>query len=644
MTGIAGFFGNSQARDSAAYIDALSIILRHRGHIEHIGNDDVFLASFQLPSKDDSGLFTAYDHTICADALLYNRPELIHKLNIEDDSLSDAALILFAFLRWGVDCPKHLVGDFSFAIFDQANYRLYCARDVFGVRPFYYATKPNFFFASEAKALQVQYSEINDKYVIDFLLGEINTRQATIFSNIHRLLPGHYMLVEPAGQKLVRYWSPHDIHVVSQLTFEDYVQGFFEVFKQSIQSRIDRISGFSVALSGGLDSTAVLAMLSTLSDNPIPAYTAVFLETPSADESDYIKPLIKPLNIDWRPFNASQLNSVVPEILDHFDDLLIAPNIVFNWEIARQSQAAGLLYKFDGLDGDTILSHGLTYLTELARDEQWQDFDQHIHQVERVRQIKSTSTTTAWWYRRRALPLLTEHIALLKWGAAVRLMRRLNEKTELSYTQMIRNPVVFPGVKQMLRRFIRPPQPLPVFADNFIQRNRLYLLRRQLEGRYPIPILNTFDEIVHYGLSPLIQYMFEIVSQSSGFHGVTTMHPFSDIRVLEYSLSLPGEAKLHNGHGRSVLREAMTGILPDIVRLRGTKSDLSPRFHHRFHEVERQWMWDIAQQKETGLERFLNMNVLSDWNQRVQDKKDHDLNYKLQRALYFAVWLNRKGL
>ena len=214
---------------------------------------------------------------IAADARIDGRAELLSRLEANIDfsvdgshnvlkaadptERRDAQLILCAYHAWGEGCIKYLRGDFAFAIWDSLRRRLFCARDHFGVKPFYYsATQREFLFSSSPHALRLHPAvtqRLNENAIGDFLLFDMNLDSATsAFADIHRLPPGHSITVSADGPKVQSYWT---LPVVEQLKYKDrqeYVDQFRTLMKTAVADRM-RGASASIFLSGGLDSSVI---------------------------------------------------------------------------------------------------------------------------------------------------------------------------------------------------------------------------------------------------------------------------------------------------------------------------------------------------------------------------------------------------
>jgi len=205
----------------------------------------------------------ANDCTITANARLDARDELIAKLSLHG-SFTDAELILHAYAAWGEECVKHLIGDFAFAIRDSRARRLFCARDHFGVEPFYFTHVANEFdFSSSLNELRLNprvSDTLNELAVGDYLLFGVNQDlSTTIFKDIQRLSPGHSLTVANGSITIRRYWTPE---VSTEERFPDpesYVERFSELLSRAVSDRMDS-DRVAILMSGGLDSTSVAAI------------------------------------------------------------------------------------------------------------------------------------------------------------------------------------------------------------------------------------------------------------------------------------------------------------------------------------------------------------------------------------------------
>jgi asparagine synthase (glutamine-hydrolysing) len=248
------------------------------------------------------------------------------RIDARDLRLTDAEFILAAYERWGDDCVKHLLGDFAFAIWDERRQRLFCARDHFGVKPFFYThTADSFNFSSTLNELKVS-TTLNEIAVGDYLLFGVNQDQSTtIFKDIQRLPPGHTLIVENNQIKIQRYWAPS---LPAEIRFRDpdsYVERFSELLTLAVQDRV-RTARVAVSMSGGLDSTSLAAI--AREHSTVGAFAVVYDTLIPDQERRYSSLAAERLDIPITHLNAdpySLFDEQVPGDMDQPEPFLLSP-------------------------------------------------------------------------------------------------------------------------------------------------------------------------------------------------------------------------------------------------------------------------------------------------------------------------------
>lgn len=205
---------------------------------------------------------------IVADARVDAQRDLISKLESRGHEIvpgmTDVELILRSYQVWGEDCVEHLLGDFAFAIWDGSNERLFCARDHFGVKPFYYAQHgPTFLFSNTLNALRqhpVVDDSLNEFAIADFLLFEVNSDlHRTTFSMVWRIPPAHVLEISgERGARVKKFWTLSQGPEIRHSHPEDYVEHFTNIFDSAVGDRL-RTNRISMPLSGGMDSSSIAA-------------------------------------------------------------------------------------------------------------------------------------------------------------------------------------------------------------------------------------------------------------------------------------------------------------------------------------------------------------------------------------------------
>ena len=297
MSGIVGIYDRSGAPVDRALLQALAHFLSYRGPDGRdtwsngaIGLGHTLLRTTReslnerQPANLDGQLW------ITADARIDCREELEKKLAQEGHgaagrAATDSDLILRAYQAWGAECVQHLRGDFAFAIWDARKKLLFCARDHFGVKPFYYSDLGELFLFSNTLDCLRQHPEVseelNDAAIGDFLLFGLNCDAATTsFRDIRRLPAAHAMTISSDGLRMQRYWSAPTEGRIRYNRAEDYVEHFQILLQAAVADRT-RVDRAGILLSGGLDSATIATTARELAGSAggtpdLRAYTVVY--------------------------------------------------------------------------------------------------------------------------------------------------------------------------------------------------------------------------------------------------------------------------------------------------------------------------------------------------------------------------------
>jgi asparagine synthase (glutamine-hydrolysing) len=468
---------------------------------------------------------------ITADAHLDSRGELTNKLEKAgrriERPISDAMLILHAYALWGPACVEHLRGDFSFGICDTAAKTLFCARDHFGIKPFYYADLKNVFLFSNTLNCLRQHpcvtNKLNESAIGDFLLFGLNyNKGTTTFRDILRLPPAHSLLVSCDTLQTRCYWHPPTEGRIRYARAEDYVENFKELLKSAVADRLppDRVGIF---LSGGLDSGSVAAIAREISKScgglpELRSYTVGYDSLIPDDEGAHARLLANYLNV---PNRYMALDDV--ELLNNWDD----PAYQFP-EPVENPLSAGFFEQFRMIASDCRVALYGEGADNLMYFQMWP----YIQELRRNREWRRLLEEIAWFLWIRPFPWL---------GIASRiqsLFRKIGRRNEL------------------------PGWIAPEFAR-----------RIGLEGRWqecailamPAEQHATHSKAHASMLLPHWSNMFELQNPGVTRWPVEVRYPFLDLRMVDYLLAVPPFPWLYK---KQLLRTAMAGRLPEILRLR----------------------------------------------------------------------------
>ena len=333
---------------------------------------------------------------ITADARIDGQTELLSKLaaNVElpahnnssmssnegSKKYSDEELILLAYHAWGEGCVKHLIGDFAFAIWDSLRRRLFCARDHFGIKPFYYvATAREFLFSSSPTTLRLHpavSAKLNDTAIGDYLLFDMNIDPASsAFADIRRLPPGHSLTMTSDGPKVQAYWT---LPLVDELNYKDrqeYVDQFCSLMKTAVDERM-RGGATSIFLSGGLDSSVVSTFacdgLDDVGRQGIKAFTYVYDQL-MPDQERHFSYLVSKANgirISYASQDKARLYAWPRCAVFHPPEIINEPLRGFFCDfIAQSAEHSRIVLTGDG--GDALLYPEDNYVRKVATRFGW---------------------------------------------------------------------------------------------------------------------------------------------------------------------------------------------------------------------------------------------------------------------------------
>lgn len=585
--------GPFRASDGASCITLRGLALGHR--LLKITPEDALEAqplpahSLDAAPTDAAGKW-AGDATLwlVADARIDNRAQLAAELALSSDqaaSMADSAFVLHAWQRWGQDCVAHLVGSFAFAVWDARAQQFFLARDHSGDRPLYFRkTAESFLFATTARAVRAcpgVSSEMDERQLARDLIGLPPEPPSTRFREIQALPPGHCLLVRRETIALRRYWQIDSLRPVRLARDEEYIEAFLEIFDEAVRCRLRTTGGIASELSAGLDSGSVAATAARLlaqRGETLAAYTAV----PCRDFSGTVPP---GLIGDEGPY-AAAVAALYPNMVHHRVDasgsnmlrelerifpLLDLPhaaalNNVWANLILDRAAASGVKVMLNGALGNFAFSYaGGDILRGTFRSGRWLAT---LGQAWRLRRIGVSSGRNAasltlfgalpWRLRRRIDPLV--RAANIHWSALHPRRARQLESTE-----------------QFRRFFFTHTGALPRLMATDFQQN---------------------------------QYGDYNAATRAGW-GIEPRDPTSDKRVFEFCAAIPPEQFVVGGQGRSLVRRAMRGRLPEATLARTQKGTQAADWFECLGKIHGDLAAELAlQARSPGARRLIDLDRL----------------------------------
>jgi asparagine synthase (glutamine-hydrolysing) len=603
MCGIAGILSTSLEQIAEVHLKKMTAAIAHRGPDGEgqwsNATKNVLLGHRRLAIIDLSDAAAQPMHylnryTITYNGEIYNYIELKELLQANGytfQSKSDTEVILAAYDFWNQECLQYFDGMFAFAIWDEKEQQLFAARDRFGEKPFYYYETENYlFFASEIKALWAAgVPKITDeKMLLNYLaLGHVQNcvdKEQTFFNEIYSLPPAHFFKYKPFGQKLVikKYWRL-DKEIKISISPEEAIEKFNELFIASVQKRLRSDVPVGTSLSGGLDSSSIIATLQELKINP-KTFSAVFPGF-EKDEAAYINLLIDKFgiaNFKTQPAADGLINDF-EKLCYHQEEPFQSSSIFTQYKVFELTKQHNIKVLLDGQGADETLAGYHKYIQ---------------------------------WY-------LQEVLSRHKLGAAEKEKKALL-KNKMPFSWGLKNyfaaflpmHAAMHLEKKEYQKIMHQPDIAPEFLE--LQRGR------EWEGIHK-PVVTKLNDILHFNTTELgLEELLRYADRNSMAHGREVRLPFLDHQLVEFIFSLPSNLKIHDGWTKFLLRKAMDKKLPDEIVWRKDKVGYEP--------PQQQWMENKTLQeyiheakKRLVTAKILRQNVL---DKKVNPKAAHaDNNY-----------------
>lgn len=474
----------------------------------------------------DVPLYDQENIIVFGDVLIYNRTELTAQLT-DNIQITTHALLLAAYKKWGIDCPKYINGDFVFAIWEKQSRRLFIFRDHLGVRPLYYFYNGvSFAFATDFRALLalpfvgrqldevILYATITNTYHID--------PEATYFVQIKRLPQAHLLKVDAHGMYKQKYWTPGARKIIFG-TEVDYVRAMYDLVADAVKIRVANRARMGAEISGGLDSSVVtiLANRELKKENKqlvlfswSPPYDLV--DKQPGDERQLIELVCKQEGFSCQYYDpriplAENINQILPQFEN--GDLL--------QHEYQHMTAQGVKLILTGWGGDQAISHRTNMYALFVNGY--------------VRHFWEEAKHLAKGSRRRLFKIVIANTVF-------RLFDPYN---------YFGNPNKgIPGIVNQK------------FADK---------LKRHCQ-----------KDILYFSCNPVkhiesgnIQTRTEMTAWLGAYHNVQHVYPFLDYRVVDFAMSIPRHLYLKHGVNRYIFRKAFAPILPPEVCGFLSKNDIA---------------------------------------------------------------------
>lgn len=556
--------------DDEGYHFDRGIALGHR----RLSIIDLSPAGHQPMCNENGSIWLTYNGEI------FNYRELASELRGKGHifkSKTDSEVIVHAYEEWGEGCLNKFNGMWAFALWDVGKKHLFCARDRFGIKPFYYFLDRNrFIFASEISPIFTDRTvpkQPNDKIIFDYLAYEnndyIDHSEDTFFQGIKRLMPAHYMIVSGDGNiKHSRYWDLDPENKIDRISNEDSAKRFYDLFEDSIRLRLQSEVPLGTCLSGGLDSSAIVCLANRLifkeGINPQiigerqKTFSACF-DDKACDEREFINAVINQTNVETNCVfpDGKSLFDTAPKFIRDQGEPVAGTSQWAGWLVMKLAKEWGVTVILNGQGADEILAgYGSYFLAN------FKDLFRECRMTTLIREINAYSKYHGYGRQWLLEGVLMHFIPFHPF----RQYRRLMGKKE------------------------------PAVSPSWLNHDFIKEYGHKVEGR--VKYSGYMDQSLYHFLTfERLPSLLRYEDRNSMAFSLESRLPFLDYRLVEFCFSLPSEQKVRNGTGKIVLRNALKELLPPIVHSRIRKIGFTTPEHVWFRTDCRKQIEEIIRSK-----------------------------------------------
>jgi asparagine synthase (glutamine-hydrolysing) len=622
MCGINGIYTKAPAKSEFTdVIHRMNTTIAHRGPDDSgiFSNEHVVLGHTRLSIIDTSSaghqpMSTENGrYTIVFNGEIYNYKELRKRFSAHYSfkTGSDTEVILAGFERIGISILHELKGIFAFAIWDTQLRQLHICRDHLGVKQVYYAQTPagDLVFSSELRALltsRLVQPQLNYDALCDFLRFQRVHAPQTIVQDVQVILPGHFLSVNESGVQMTKYYDVSAVSCDRDIQRREAVHQVRRLLENSVEEQMVADVEVGAFLSGGVDSSVVVGLMSKVSPQRVHTFSVTF-RNPQFDESRYSQLVAKHFNTRHQQIELEpeELLHALPHALEAMDHP--TADGINTYLVSKKTRETGIKVALSGLGGDELFG-GYPVFKMAQQAAKWQ-FAQHL--------ISSPFTRVAL----HTMYKLTGKTALLK---VANIVGRGNSWVA-NLLEVSRQTFTDEEVKHMLNRKHLP--------DGRVQEWTRFLSAQQQS--------DTISKVSLFELNTyLTDTLLRDTDQMSMAHALEVRVPFLDHQLVHYVLGLSDELK--NGkYAKQLLIESTRDILPSEVYNRKKmgfvlpwnqwmKKDLKPFCEERIQRFASR-SFTNAQAVELVWQKFLQGNPAVNWS-------------RVWQLVVMEDWLTRNGI
>jgi asparagine synthase (glutamine-hydrolysing) len=633
MCGISGFIDYT-AKNGKADLINMTDSLVHRGpdasgyYVNQMTSYSIGLGHRRLsiidlsPAGNQPMQYLNGRYWIVFNGEIYNFAEIkqvLAGLGHQFTTQSDTEVILHAYHEWGVAALKYFIGMFAIVIFDTVKEKLFCCRDRAGVKPFFYYWKDDLFlFGSELKALMANASfekEIEINAVGSYMqFGYVPAPQC-IFKNTFKLKPGHFLLLDLKTKKLETdiYWNVYDYYNREKIkiSIQDAVGETEKILEKAFNYRMVADVPVGVFLSGGFDSSCLVALLQKNNTRKIKTFTIGF-EDEKLNEALYAKQIAQILGTEHHEYYCTEKDALdviplLPEFYDEpFADSSAIPTILVS-KLARESVTVAL--------------------SADAGDEIFGGYDRYDWMLKYYKKLN-------------AIPSLAR-----KNGAA--LLRSI----PVDRWPIFRDNNIFKKKYQKLATILQDPSPENIFLGmtvNYNDKERKDLFNGKLDSVFSAHYSHELNKDQFNPLSYamvkdyqtyMVDDILQKVDRATMSVSLEGREPFLDQHVIEWAAGLPAEYKIYNGQHKYILRQIVYKYIPEKIMNR-PKMGFAVPLNNWLNDVLKPLVNKYLDETFIKKQNIFNMDYVAQIKRSYYvAKKEYD--YKIWYLLMFQMWYER---
>lgn len=619
MCGIVGILGANSEQTVRSMVDKIN----HRGPDNtSVFSDDIIhlgharLSIIDVNESSNQPLWDSKSRAcIVFNGEIYNYRELRDKLKekgFEFNSNGDAEVLLNLYLDQGEGCLDEISGIFSFAIWDKDKQQLFIARDNFGVKPLYYSSnEKGFFFASEMKSLlcvpsikrDVNYDSLYRSLVFLWSPGEF-----TLLKNVHKLKPAHYIIVKDS--KIVKYekywdWPQYDPEFF--IDCKQHQDRVFDALNSAVKEQLISDVEVGAFLSGGLDSSLIVAMAKLQTESKINCFTincdsSELIKEGVTDDLPYAKKVASYLDTELDILKVTpDIKRLLPKMIYHLDELQADPASINVMLICEQAQKKGIKVLLSGAGGDDIFT-GYRRHFAVKQEKIWSWLPSGFRFI-----LKSLTGNLP-----KKVPLMR------RVAKAFQYANLPDDERLLSYFFWL-DPKVAKGL-------FKQPDMISESAFEF-----MYDDISSIKTTDPVERMLVLEQKYF-----LVDHNFNYTDKMSMAAGIEVRVPFLDKNVLNVASKIPSKLKQSGNIGKAILKKAAEALLPKSIIYRPKSGFGAPL---------RSWLKNDLSESVDDLLSVDSINKRGIFNaekvqQLINDDRcgKEDYSYPIFALLCFEIW------